>query len=222
MQQRAIWQIPGVWQETRGCQSLVLRQTWRLPKTWHAHVPLRFSLLWDDFNIIWGWSIDDDYIPVRCGSCVHRGVQCLSTLTGQGRRAVQGRLGWWYYLDHRKFKLRFKEAYEKCLREQEKYFPNHLRCHITADLMYFLTLSRCQPNGNFDTAQCIEQVISYWRALGTKPIQTPPGHNQQIVLWLENGHRLPRVEMYWGVQCTCIQGVFLHWASPKKVKVGNT
>ena len=94
-----ICQIPGVWQETRGCQSLVLRQTWRLPKTWHAHVPLRFSLLWDDFNIILGWTIDDDYIPVRCGSCVHRGVQCLSTLMGQGRRAVQGRLGWWYYLD---------------------------------------------------------------------------------------------------------------------------
>jgi len=38
---------------------------------------------------------------------------------------------------------RFKEDYEKCLHEEEKYFPNHLRC---------------QPNGNFDTAQCIEQT----------------------------------------------------------------
>jgi len=39
---------------------------------------------------------------------------------------------------------RFKEAYEACLNDPEdKYFPNHLRC---------------QPNGNFDTAQCIEQT----------------------------------------------------------------
>jgi len=38
---------------------------------------------------------------------------------------------------------RFKEDYERCMADQEKYFPSHLRC---------------QPNGNFDTAQCIEQT----------------------------------------------------------------
>jgi len=39
---------------------------------------------------------------------------------------------------------KFQEDYEACLNDpEEKYFPNHLRC---------------QPNGNFDTAQCIEQT----------------------------------------------------------------
>ena len=53
-------------------------------------------------------------------------------------------------------------------------------------------------------------VLKSFRWYCTKPIQTPPGHNQQIVLWWENGHRLPRVEMYWGVQCTCIHYTCIH------------
>ena len=38
----------------------------------------------------------------------------------------------WLIFD-RKFKFRFKEDYEKCLREQEKYFPNHLRYYIASE-----------------------------------------------------------------------------------------
>jgi len=40
-------------------------------------------------------------------------------------------------------RARFKQEYEDCLKKPEQYFPKHLRC---------------QPNGNFDTAQCIEQT----------------------------------------------------------------
>merc|ERR1719334_2241321 len=45
--------------------------------------------------------------------------------------------------DSSKSKERFEEEYAKCLEGPDKYFPRHLRC---------------QPNGNFDSAQCIEQT----------------------------------------------------------------
>ena len=39
----------GVWQKTQVCQFLVWRPTWRLLRTCHVHVPLRFWPLCDDF-----------------------------------------------------------------------------------------------------------------------------------------------------------------------------
>ena len=72
-----------------------------------------------------------------------------------GARLVVGlmRLSW--LIIGRKFKLRFKEDYEKCLRDQEKYFPNHLRCHITAEF----------------TSQNLHRCI-FWHYPGVSPTGT--------------------------------------------------
>merc|ERR1712016_246427 len=60
-----------------------------------------------------------------------------------------------------------------------RYSHQYRECMDSRDTQYFIGQLRCDPNGNFDTAQCISQVS-----------HEPSSHRREVKLFLDNRRRL--------------------------------